>query len=146
MTTAPINSFPPRQLTWPLWTLTLCQHDKHWSKSVISGTLILPQQPLSQSRSRLLAAHCQLKLPLVSLLATCLSTELALLGTGHLTGAFSGVLSKQCHLFPINQLLPWGSIWVTIQTEALPYENPTESLHCFSLGLPLRGATVSLWD
>ena len=51
---------------------------------------------------------CQLKLPLVSLLATCLSTELALLGTGHLMGAFSGVLSKQCHLVGIIQYLAFS--------------------------------------
>lgn len=135
MTTAPINSFPPRQLTWPLWTLTLCQHDKPWSRSVISETLTSLPPPSSQSRSRLLAARSQRRLPLASLSAVCLSTELALLGTGLLMGAFSGVLSKQCHLFLISLLPPWGSIWAMTLTEARPYEQQTAPP---ILGLPQR--------
>lgn len=131
MMTVPINSFPHRRLTWPRWTLTLCPPVKHWSKSVTSETLTSPQQPSYQNRSRRWAARCLPKLLLASPSAAYPSTELALLGTGHQTEAFSEAPSKQCHLSLTNQLQLWGWTSAVTQTEAPPYEHQTEFLHCF---------------
>lgn len=126
-TTVPINSSPPHRLTWPRWTLTLYPHVRHWSKSVTSGTLTSPQPPSYQSRSRLWAARCLLKPPQDSPSAACPSTELALSGTGHPTGAFSEAPSKQCHPSLTSQLLPWAWISVVTQTEAPPSEHQNVS-------------------
>lgn len=143
-TTVPINSSPPRRLTWPRWTLTLYPHVRHWSKSVTSETHTSPQPPSYQNRSRLWAARCLLKPLRVSPLAVCPSTELALSGTGHPMVAFSEAPSKQCHLSLTNQLLLWGWISVVTQTEAPPSEHQTKFLHCFFFRTPFARSSCNI--